>query len=80
MGQTNVYNLSGGNGGKHIADTNAHTGDFFVIKFTSDSVISAWTGNITGTVPTATFSQGQTIEGRFTSVTLASGSATLYNT
>ena len=77
MGQVSVYNLSGGNGSKYISNTAAHTGDFFAIQFTADSVINALSGNMDGT-PTETFSKGDVIYGRFTSVTLTSGAAILY--
>lgn len=78
-GSTNIYNLSGGNGGQYISNTAAHTGDFYAIQFTADSVLNAWTGNISGSVPTETFGKGDVIYGRFTSVTLTSGAAILYN-
>lgn len=77
MSQVNVYNLSGGNGSKYISDTSAHTGDFFAIQFLSSSVISALTGNMDGT-PTETFGKGDVIYGRWSSVTLSSGTAILY--
>lgn len=78
-GSTNIYNLSGGNGGEYVTAAGPHTGDFYAIQFTADTTISAWTGNITGT-PTETFAKGDVIYGRFTSVTFdASGAAILYN-
>lgn len=76
---TNVYNLSGGNGGEYINDTSEHTGYFYAIQFAQESQLSAWTGNISGAVPTETFDKGDVIYGRFTSITLASGAATLLN-
>lgn len=78
-GSTNIYNLSGGNGGEYINDTSEHTGYFYAIQFAQESQLSAWTGNISGAVPTETFDKGDVIYGRFTSITLASGSATLLN-
>jgi hypothetical protein len=76
MGQVSVYNLSGGNGSKYIT-TAATTTDFYAVQFLSDSVISSITGNMDGT-PTETFNKGDVIYGRFSAITLSSGSALLY--
>lgn len=77
MGQTNVYNLSGGNGGEYVSTAGPHTGDFYAIQFTADTTITAWTGNISGT-PTETFNKGDVLYGRWSSVTI-SGAAILHH-
>ena len=79
-GSTNIYNLSGGNGGEYVTGAGPHTGDFYAIQFVADTSIAAWTGNISGTPTGITFAKGDVIYGRFSSVTFdASGKAILYN-
>jgi len=86
MGQVSVYNLSGGNGGTYANTAGPHTGDFFAIQFVADTVVEALTGNMANSGDLAsgedniTFAKGDTLYGRFSSVTFdASGKAILYN-
>jgi hypothetical protein len=73
--------LSGNNGGKYIAGTDATTPDtgyvFTSIYVASNAVITA-VGNITG-ITGITVAAGLTIHGRFTSITLGSGAVLAYN-
>ena len=87
-GSTNIYNLSGGNGGEYVNTAGPHTGDFYAIQFVADSKIEALTGNLSNAgdlgsgagEDNITFAKGDVIYGRFTSVTLdGSGKAILYN-
>lgn len=63
-------------GGIHINDTDAHTGNFFCIHFLEDSEVTT-VGNLT--LSTVAISANEKIYGLFTSVQLASGSAICYN-
>ena len=80
----NEYRGLGLNGGEYINDTAAHTGDFFCIVATEDTVLASVTSNIdniadlcTGQDAT-TLSANTTIYGRITSVTLTSGAVIAY--
>lgn len=68
-------------GGIFIDDTAEHTPtnqDVFVaIKFVTNTQISALEGNITG-LAGASFDKGDSLIGRFTSITLTSGSVIAY--
>jgi len=66
----------GQNGSQVIADTNATTGDWFCIDVLVACVFTTLTGNLT---PGATsFPAGTKIFGRFTAITLASGTIIAY--
>jgi len=80
----NEYRGLGLNGGEYINDTAAHTGDFFAIVCTEDTVFADITSNVdnisalcTGgdatTLPTNT-----AIYGRTTSLQLTSGAVLAY--
>lgn len=76
MSENGYYNI----GFEYISDTNAHTGRFFKLYALADAVISAATvqnasGNTFTSVP---LNAGDSIEGVFTSVTLASGKIVAY--
>jgi hypothetical protein len=80
----NEYRGLGLNGGEYINDTAAHTGDFFCIVATEDTVLASVTSNIdniadlcTGQDAT-TLSANTAIYGRITSVTLTSGAIIAY--
>ena len=80
----NEYRGLGLNGGEYINDTAAHTGDFFCIVATEDTVLASVTSNIdniadlcTGEDAT-TLSANTAIYGRITSVTLTSGAIIAY--
>ena len=68
-------------GGQYSASTSELTpsakNEFYCIQCVTDTVISSYTGNITG-LGGVTFPAGMCIFGRFSSVTLASGSVILY--
>jgi hypothetical protein len=72
---------TGKTGGKYIATTSELTPDsdheFYAIQVIADIVITAITGNVTG-LNGATITAGQVVYGRFTSITLASGSIIAY--
>jgi hypothetical protein len=80
----NEYRGLGLNGGKYINDTAAHTGDFFCIVATEDSVIDSITSNvenlsdITAGQDNTTLSANTAIYGRITSITLSSGAVIAY--
>jgi len=67
-------------GGKYIANTSATTPDtgkvFVAIQVVADAVVTL-AGNITG-ITTVAFNEGAVIYGRYTSITLASGSVIAY--
>lgn len=73
-----VTNLKGDGGGIYINDTNAHTGVFDCILAHEASVAALVSDNITGTLSAVALPAGFAYFGRFTSVTLASGSVTAY--
>ena len=76
-----------GKGFDVIADTAAHTptgGDCYcAIHFLTDTVISAYVASakapVAGTLTGVTFNAGAVIYGKFTSITLTSGSLLAYN-
>lgn len=63
-------------GGIHIDDTDAHTGNFYCIHFLEDSEVTT-VGNLELT--SVAISANEKIYGLFTSVQLVSGSAICYN-
>jgi hypothetical protein len=76
---TNVNNLSGGDGGIYIADTTANTGKWFGIYCIANCEFSTLTSNITDLPDDLVLTAGQAIYGTFTAITLASGSVIAYN-
>lgn len=69
-------------GSNQIADTNAHTGAWFMITILADTVFTTLTApNRTthGSVVGKTYTAGTTIYGYFTAITLASGWVEAYN-
>ena len=79
------YRGLGLNGGEDINDTAAHTGDFFAVQATEDTVLAAQSSNITNLADictgqdATTLSAGTVLYGRFSSVTLTSGAVIAYN-
>lgn len=79
------YRGLGLNGGKYINDTSAHTGDFFCIVATEDTVIDSITSNvdnlsdITASQDNTTLSANTAIYGRISGITLSSGAVIVYN-
>ena len=76
MSENGSYNI----GFEYISDTAAHTGRFWKLYAVADAVISTATiqnasGNTFTSVP---LGKGDSIEGVFTSVTLASGKIVAY--
>lgn len=80
----NEYRGLGLNGGEYINDTAAHTGDFFCIVATEDTVLASVTSNIDNIADLCTGQDATTlptntaIYGRITSVTLTSGAVIAY--
>jgi len=72
----------GGYGSKLITDTTvtAPTAGyvFTAIQFLSDTVFTTLTGNVTGSIVGVTFIEGSVLYGRFSLITLASGSVVAY--
>jgi hypothetical protein len=67
----------GQKGGLYVSDTSEHTGNFTGILILTDASITA-VGTVTG-LTTAAVKQNVYIPGKFTSVTLASGTCILFN-
>lgn len=81
----NEYRGLGLNGGKYINDTATHTGPFFCIMATEDTVLANITSNIEGLEPgitdlgdNTTLSANTAIYGKIDSVVLASGAVIAY--
>ena len=85
MASTSEYRGLGLNGGEYINDTAAHTGTFFAIQATEDTVLAAQASNITNLddictgQDATTLSAGTVLYGHFTSITLTSGAVIAYN-
>ena len=79
------YRGLGLNGGEYINDTAAHTGNFFAIQATEDTVLAAQSSNITNLanictgVDGTTLSAGTVLYGSFSRVTRTSGAVIAYN-
>lgn len=71
-------NLKAEKGGLYITDTGAHTGDFDSVKAQTDSVLALVSSNIGGTISAVPVAAGDTIFGKFTSVTFSSGEGFAY--
>lgn len=69
------------NGGQVIADVNVTTGNWIEIRVLTTCVFTTLTGNpgITN-VGSTSFPAGTILNGRFTTITLASGSVVAYHT
>ena len=83
MGQgATAFSITGGNGGVLIDDTAAHTGSFFAIQAVGGAAAvinnSGTTSNIDDFDATITIDSGQTVYGRYTSITLSSGKVIAY--
>lgn len=81
MGNSRIYNFNGQNGGRYITDTATYTGNFQAIYANSAVVIATLVSpTILGTLTSIAIPAGSTYyTGNATSVTLTSGTATLYN-
>ena len=81
----NEYRGLGLNGGKYISDTSAHTGDWFAVVATEDTVINSITSkvedlsNITASVDGTTLAANTAIYGGISGITLTSGAVIAYN-
>ena len=79
------YRGLGLNGGEYINDTATHTGNFFAIQATEDTVINAVSSNITNldnicyANDNTTLSAGTVLYGNYTSLQLYSGAVIVYN-
>lgn len=74
--------LMGERGGTIIANTNEVTGDFNCLYPITETVVDAMTLNssFTGSMASVTLAAGVPFYGRFTAITLTSGTAIAYNT
>jgi len=85
MASTSEYRGLGLNGGEYINDTAVHTGNWFAIQATEDSVLAAQASNITNLddictgQDATTLSAGMVLYGNFTSIDLTSGAVIAYN-
>ncbi len=79
------YRGLGLNGGIYVNDTAVHTGKFFAIQSTEDTVLAARASNITNLddictgQDATTLSAGTVLYGNFTSIDLTSGAVIAYN-
>jgi hypothetical protein len=84
MGFPNNKITNGLSGGKYIADTNAHTGDYLAIQVLADAKFHTLTGNITNGIANTTSGNaptipaGTTLFGKFTALQLHSGRIIAY--
>lgn len=89
LAATNIRNLKGERGGLYVTDTALHTfapsnalGSKCwesIYAHTAAVVATAVSPNITGTLTAVAIPAGSTWYGRFSAVTLTSGTVTLYN-
>ena len=85
MASTSEYRGLGLNGGAYLNDTAVHTGNWFAIQATEDSVLAAQASNITNLDDICTGQDGTTLSagmvlyGNFTSIDLTSGAVIAYN-
>lgn len=66
------------NGSDYYSDTNAHAGLWKEIYACEDSVAALVSSDMSGTLSAVNLTAGTSIEGTFTSITLASGSVVAY--
>ena len=83
MGQgATAFSITGGNGGISIDDTSAHLGSFFAIQAVGGAAAvinnSGTVSNIEDFDVPVQIDSGQTVYGRFTSITLSSGKVWAY--
>jgi|TARA_R110002110_G_scaffold1354_1_gene5694 hypothetical protein len=84
-GSVSEYRGLGLNGGAYINDTATHTGNWFAIQATEDTVLATQASNITNLDDICTGEDGTTLSantvlyGNFTSVDLTSGAVIAYN-
>ena len=84
-GSVSEYRGLGLNGGAYINDTSPHTGNWFAIQATEDTVLATQASNITNLDDICTGEDGTTLSantvlyGNFTSVDLTSGAVIAYN-
>lgn len=72
--------LSGEAGGRFINDTTARTGDWICIQAITATTFTTLTSpSISGSIASITLSAGVTLHGRFTAITLATGSVIAYD-
>ena len=72
--------LSGELGGQYITDTTAYTGDWICIQAITATTFTTLTStSITGALASISLAAGATLNGRFSAITLASGSVIAYN-
>ena len=74
---------NGLSGGKYIADTNAHTGDWLAVQVLADAKFHTLTGNITDIANTTeanapVIPAGTVLFGKFTAIDLHSGRIVAY--
>jgi len=68
--------FSGGKGGVIVAASTASgAGNWYAIQFVTSGTLSAYTGNLTGTVTGVTFPAGFVLYGTTTAFTTGSGTA-----
>ena len=67
------------NGGQVITGTAVTTGNWIEIRVLTAAVFTTLTGNLTN-VGSTSFPAGTILNGRFTTITLASGSVVAYHT
>ena len=79
------YRGLGLNGGSYLNDTAVHTGTWFAIQATEDTVLAAQASNITNLADichgqdATTLAANTVIYGAFTSIDLQSGAVIAYN-
>ena len=84
MGFPNNKITNGLSGGKYIADTSLHSGDYLAIQVLADAKFNVLTGNITNGIANTTSGSaptipaGTTLFGKFTAITLHSGRVIAY--
>ena len=84
-GSVSEYRGLGLNGGAYINDTATHTGNWFAIQVTEDTVIQTQASNITDLdnicqpVDNVTLTTNTVLYGHFTSIDLTSGAVIAYN-
>jgi len=84
-GSVSEYRGLGLNGGAYINDTATHTGNWFAIQATEDTVLATQASNITNLDDICTGEDGTTLSantvlyGNFTSVDLTSCAVIAYN-
>ena len=85
MASTSEYRRLRLNGGAYLNATSVHTGNWFAIQATEDTVIQAQASNITNLdnicqpVDNITLAAGMVLYGNFTSIDLTSGAVIAYN-